>query len=45
MRFSPAGLAAALVLAACGSAAENTPTVSSDVKLKLTPIVTNFRGA
>ena len=40
MRFSPAGLAAALVLAACGSAAENTPTVSSDVKLKLTPIVT-----
>ncbi|KCZ60184.1 PQQ-dependent sugar dehydrogenase [Hyphomonas chukchiensis] len=40
MRFYPAGLAAALMLAACGSAAENTPTVSSDVKLKLTPVVT-----
>tara|TARA_R110002020_G_scaffold474461_1_gene705970 strand:+ start:26310 stop:27440 length:1131 start_codon:yes stop_codon:yes gene_type:complete len=40
MRLSITGLAASLLLAACGSAAENTPTVSSDVKLKLTPVVT-----
>ena len=40
MRLSITGLAASLLLAACGSAADNTPSVESDIKLKLTPVVT-----
>lgn len=40
MRLSITGLAASLLLAACGSAADSTPSVKSDIKLKLTPVVT-----
>ena len=39
MRLSTAGLATGLLLAACGSAAVQTPDVTSDIHVKLTPVV------
>jgi glucose/arabinose dehydrogenase len=40
MRLLATSLLASLVLAACGSAADQTQAVTSDTKVKLTPVVT-----
>ena len=40
MRLSNASLATGLLLAACGSAAVQTPDVASDIHVTLTPVVT-----